>query len=99
MLQYIQGILYGLTSVLLCVPFILADSEKCQFCGRHVMASFLYGTRPYLSVVIFYNKYLTPVMFRQACRKPPTLVLTIIILESLIVDKLQDDDIGVKRIK
>jgi len=26
--QYMQGILQGLTSVLLCVPFIFADSEK-----------------------------------------------------------------------
>jgi len=26
--QYIQCILQGLTSILLCVPFILADSEK-----------------------------------------------------------------------
>ena len=29
--QYIQFILHELTSVLLCVPFIFADSEKCQF--------------------------------------------------------------------
>ena len=28
-LQYIQYILHGLTSVLLCVPFIFADSERC----------------------------------------------------------------------
>ena len=28
--QYVQCILHGLTSVLLCVPFIFADSEKCQ---------------------------------------------------------------------
>ena len=31
--QYVQRVLYGLTSVLLCVPlcvpFIFADSEKC----------------------------------------------------------------------
>ena len=27
--QYVQCILHGLTSVLLCVPFIFADSEKC----------------------------------------------------------------------
>ena len=32
--QYIQCILHGLTSVLLCLPFIFADSEKCQFGGR-----------------------------------------------------------------
>ena len=29
--QYAQCILHGLTSVLLCVPFIFADSKKCQF--------------------------------------------------------------------
>ena len=29
--QYVQYILHGLTSVLLCVPFIFADSEKCRF--------------------------------------------------------------------
>ena len=29
--QYIQCILHGLTRVLLCVPFIFADSEKFQF--------------------------------------------------------------------
>ena len=28
-LKYVQCILHGLTSVLLCVPFIFADSEKC----------------------------------------------------------------------
>ena len=33
MLQYVQCILHALTSVLLCVPFIFADSEKCQFGG------------------------------------------------------------------
>ena len=30
-LQYIQCILHGLTSVLLCVPFIFADNEKYRF--------------------------------------------------------------------
>ena len=30
-LQYVQCILHGLTSVLLCVPFIFTDSEKCRF--------------------------------------------------------------------
>ena len=29
--QYIQYILHGLASVLLFVPFIFADSEKCRF--------------------------------------------------------------------
>ena len=28
-LQYVQCILHGLTGVLLCDPFIFADSEKC----------------------------------------------------------------------
>ena len=27
--QYVQCILHGRTSVLLCVPFIFADSKKC----------------------------------------------------------------------
>ena len=27
--QYVNYILHGLTSVLLCVPFILADSQRC----------------------------------------------------------------------
>ena len=31
--QYVQCILHELTSVLLCVPFIFADSEGCQFGG------------------------------------------------------------------
>ena len=31
--QYVQCILHGLTSVLLCVPFIFADSERCRFGG------------------------------------------------------------------
>ena len=31
--QYVQCILHGLTSVLLCVPFIFADSKKCRFGG------------------------------------------------------------------
>ena len=32
-LQYIQFIIHGLTSILLCVPFTFADSERCQFGG------------------------------------------------------------------
>ena len=31
--QYIQCILHGLTSLLLCVPFIFADSKRCRFGG------------------------------------------------------------------
>jgi len=33
-MQYTQGIFNGLTNVLLRVPFIFADSKKCQFCCR-----------------------------------------------------------------
>ena len=29
--QYVQCYHHGLTSVLLCVPFIFAESEKCRF--------------------------------------------------------------------
>ena len=36
--QYVQCILHGLNSILLCAPFIFADSEKCQF---GMMASFI----------------------------------------------------------
>ena len=31
--QYVQCTLHGLTSVLLCVPFIFADSERYRFGG------------------------------------------------------------------
>ena len=31
--QYIQCILHGLTYILICVPFIFADSKKCRFGG------------------------------------------------------------------
>ena len=31
--QYVQCILHELTSVLLCIPFIFADSDRCQFGG------------------------------------------------------------------
>ena len=30
-LQYVQCILHGLVRVLLCVPFMFADSKKCRF--------------------------------------------------------------------
>ena len=29
--QYVQCTLHGISGVLHCVPFIFADSEKCQF--------------------------------------------------------------------
>ena len=48
--QYVQCILHGLTSVLLCVPFIFSDSKKCQFGGSTcMMASLQNGNRPYFS--------------------------------------------------
>jgi len=40
-LLYMQCILYGLASALLCVPVIFAHHEKCRFCGRHVMLPFI----------------------------------------------------------
>jgi len=45
-LLYIQCILHGLTTVLLCVPFIFVHHEKWWFCGRHVMASICYRNHP-----------------------------------------------------
>ena len=33
--QYVQYFLHELTSILLCVPFILADIERCWFGGTH----------------------------------------------------------------
>ena len=48
--QYIQCILHGLTSVLLCVPFIFADSKKCQFGDSTcMMACLRNGNSPYFS--------------------------------------------------
>jgi len=40
---HMQCILHGLTTVLLCDPFIFVHHEKDRFCGRHVMAP---GNRP-----------------------------------------------------
>jgi len=39
--QYIQYILHGLTNVLLCVSFIFANSEKCQFGDGFTMDIFI----------------------------------------------------------
>jgi len=36
-LKYVQYILYGLTRVLLCVPFVFAHHKRYRFCGRHMM--------------------------------------------------------------
>jgi len=93
--QYTQGILNGLTSVLLCVPHSSLLTAKS--------VDFVVGTwwLPFTMEIIhiYQFQYFTtniwlPVMF-QACRKPPTLavlVLMIIILEALIVYKLQYDN-------
>jgi len=35
---YMQCILHGLNTALLCVPFIFVHHKKCRFSGRHVMA-------------------------------------------------------------
>ena len=32
--QYVQCILHGLSNVLLCVPYTLADSKRCRFGGN-----------------------------------------------------------------
>ena len=45
-LQYVQCILHGLTSVLLCVPFIFADRERCRFGGSMSLRN---GNRLYFS--------------------------------------------------
>jgi len=34
----IQCVLHGLSTALLCVPFIFVHHEKCRYSGRHVMA-------------------------------------------------------------
>jgi len=39
---YMQWILHGLTTTLLCVPFIFVHHEKCRFSGRNMMASICY---------------------------------------------------------
>jgi len=51
---YMQCILHGLTSALLCVPFIFSHCEKCQYCGRYVMASIHSGNHP-VSKVLYIN--------------------------------------------
>jgi len=58
-LLYIQCILHGLNTALLCVPFILVHHEKCRFSGRHVMAS----TK--LSVIFIVGTLITKVLFKQ----------------------------------
>ena len=48
-LQYIQCILHGLTSVFLCVPFIFADSERYQF-----SSSTWYRWFPFITEDVFF---------------------------------------------
>ena len=49
-LQYVQCILHGLTSVLLCVPFIFSNVQQEVLIWRQrVTASLRNGNRPYLS--------------------------------------------------
>ena len=43
-LQYVQCIRHRLTSVLLCVPFIFADRERCSFYILQYLHQFQYHT-------------------------------------------------------
>jgi len=56
---YIQCILHGLTTALLCVPFIFVHHEKCRFSGRYVMASIK------SSVIFIVATLITKVLFKQ----------------------------------
>jgi len=58
-LLYIQCILHGLTTALLCAPFIFAHHKKCRFSGRHVMASIK------SSVIFIVANLITKVLFKQ----------------------------------
>jgi len=53
---YIQCILHGLSTAVLCVPFIFVHHEKCQFCGRHMMASI---------VIFIVATLITKVLYKQ----------------------------------
>jgi len=56
---YIQCVLHGLSMALLCVPFIFVHHEKCQFSGKHVMASIK------SSVFFIVATLITKVLFKQ----------------------------------
>jgi len=58
-LMYIQCLLHGLTTALLCVPFIFVHYKKCQFNGRHMMASIK------SSVIFIVATLITKVLFKQ----------------------------------
>jgi len=58
-LLYIQCILHGLTTALLCVPFIFVHHEKCQFCSKHVMVSIK------SSVIFIVATLITEVLFKE----------------------------------
>jgi len=56
---YIQCVLHGLTTALLCVPFIFVHHEKCQLSGRHMMASIK------SSVIFIVATLITKALFKQ----------------------------------
>ena len=49
--QYIQCMHHGLNFVLLCVPFLFADSQRCRFMVARCMASLQYAEIVRISVV------------------------------------------------
>ena len=60
-LQYVQRILHGLTSVLLCVPFIFTDSKKCRFGSSMWWLPFIMEIVRIFIVAIF----IAEVLFKQ----------------------------------
>ena len=60
--QYVQCILRGLTSVLLCVPFIFADSEKHKFGGCTCWLP-LHNEKS--TVLFIVATFITEVLFKQ----------------------------------
>jgi len=56
---YIQCVLHGPCTALLCVPFIFVHHEKCLFSGRHVMACIK------SSVMFIVGTLMTKVLFKQ----------------------------------
>ena len=48
--QYVQCMHHGLTFVLLCVPFLFADSPRCRFVVVRCMASLQYVCKRKLSI-------------------------------------------------
>jgi len=56
---YIQCVFHRLSMALLCVPFIFVHHEKCQFSGRHMMASIK------SSIIFIVATLITKVLFKQ----------------------------------